>query len=524
MRAKRFMNMPSSDFPLARAAFAGINDLVFHFRRASSGTMLSERRHVGHIFLSAAVLLLGISAFIHSVNHDESQYVAAIALMRQGVPYRDFGYLQTPLFPLLLSPLAFLPAGWVMIGARAVNAAFGLATILILWTALRNRASADARVLALGSLTCTGAFLLASSLARNDALAMVLLAAAVPTLLAAMEQHSARMFAFGGLALGLAISAKINAALPSAAAGLFLLLRSPRYGFRGLLAFGGGLCLGLLPTLVMAWIAPSSFRFDVFDYNFDAPVQWWASISQAAELNPLRRLLKLIGFTCLGSVFVALAAATFDRTRSDDRRLLDFLIVGGLIAAFLPVPALVQYLVPVLPPLFARFALALDAAPPARRAAFMVLAGVGSIVGLASNFVVHFAGSDLIRSPFVGEEVAALAHGQIVASLSPEYMAGEGVLLDGRFAAGPFLYRTRGTLARIAQVQGRAVTAGALDEELDASPPRVIVVGAEAEPFAPYFPKGLDQPLIAWASAHGYRPTRLGGGLVALVAPRSANA
>jgi hypothetical protein len=58
-----------------------------------------------------AALLLGISLLTRPINHDEGQYVGAIALMRSGLPYRDFAYLQTPLQPLLLAPLSFLPAG-----------------------------------------------------------------------------------------------------------------------------------------------------------------------------------------------------------------------------------------------------------------------------------------------------------------------------------------------------------------------------------------------------------------------------
>src|SRR6476660_5815366 len=214
-----------------------------------------DRQGMSTGFLWAAAFVIALSALIRSVNHDESQYVAAIALMRRGLPHRDFAYLQTPLQPLLLSPFAYLPAGWVLIGARTANALFGFATILLVQRALRNRASPLATVAALAALLCTDAFLLASSLARNDALAMFFLAAALPPLLSAMEPGSARMFALGGLALGLATSSKINAALPAAGAGLFLLLRARRYGARPLLAFGAGLFLGLLPTLVLASVA-----------------------------------------------------------------------------------------------------------------------------------------------------------------------------------------------------------------------------------------------------------------------------
>ena len=476
-----------------------------------------RRPRLPRMFWFAVALLIAGSALVRSINHDESQYVAAIALMRQGLPYRDFAYLQTPLQPLILSPLALVPAGSVLIATRAANAIFGFATVILLSIALRRRASARATMTALAALVCTGAFLLASSLARNDALAMVLLAAALPPLLTATETRSARLFAAGAAALGLAVSTKINAALPAAGAGLFTLIRARQYGPRTLFAFCAGLLVGLLPILIMAAIAPGEFRFYVFDYNLEAPRQWWTSISQEGELDPLRRAIKLVGLAALGSVLVAFIAIPFDRSRTDVRRMLEFMIVGGLIGAFLPVPALVQYLDPLLPPLFVRFGLALDGAQPTHRNLLLVLSTPGSIAGLASASVARFAGLDLVRTAAVGQQVAVIAHGGTVVTLAPEYVAGNGVALDPRFAAGPFLYRTRGQLARRAEEEGRAVSAETLDRALAANPPAVIVVGAETTAFLPNFPRGLDGPLRVWATAHGYRLTSLRSGLVAFV-------
>jgi hypothetical protein len=463
---------------------------------------------------------MGLSALLRAVNHDESQYVGAIALMRHSLPYRDFAYLQTPLQPLVMSPLSLCPAGWIIIATRATNAALGFLTILFLSRSLCGRASSWAALVALAALLCSAPFLLASSLARNDALAMVLLAAALPPMLSAIASPTAARFVLGGALLGFAASAKLNAALPAAGAGLFLLLRVRVYGARALLAFGVGLLVGLLPALIMASIAPGAFRFDVFDYNLKAPVQWWTSISQSAELHPVRRLLKLLGQASLGSVLVALVAIGVDRGRTDERRFLDLMIGGGLLAAFLPVPALMQYLVPLLPPLFVRFALALDGARPTARNGLIALAALGSIAGLTSSLIVRFAGLELIRSVNYGREVAALAGGREVVTLSSEYIAGNGVSLDPRFATGPFLYRTRGQLGELAEANGHAVVVESIDRSLTSRRPAVIVFGAESEPFLPDYPRGLDQPLIDWGRTHRYRSVDLGGGLQALVAPR----
>lgn len=439
--------------------------------------------------------------------------------MQHGLPYRDFAYLQTPLQPLLLAPLAYLPAGWVWIAARAMNAAFGFATILLLLRASAKRASPLAALVAAAALLCTEAFLLASSVARNDALPMALIAASLPCLLSAVERRSAAMFALGGLALGLAASAKISAVIPAAAAGLFPLLRVREYGVRSVLAFGAGFAIGLLPTIVLALIAPAEFRFDVFDYNMNAPVQWWTSVGQAAELDPLRRVVKLARFACVGSILVALIATALDRRPSAVSRMLELMIAGGLVAAFLPKPALVQYLVPLLPPLFVRFAIALDGASSNGRKALLVLAGAGSVAGLTSDFVVSFGGLELLRAiPFARQVRDAAGSGRVV-SLSPEYVAGNGVQLDPRFAAGPFLYRTRGPLGTLAQIRGKAASVDSIDTALDSLPPAVIVAGGEGHPHRPPFPRGFDRPLVDWARAHGYRTVATDGKLVALARP-----
>ena len=469
--------------------------------------------------LLTVLAVLAFSVLFRRVDHDESQYVAAVALMRSGFPYRDFAYLQTPLLPLLLSPLSRLPAGWTFVGVRLASGLFGFITMLLLWRSLEHHVSWRPRMIALAALMCTNPFLLAASLARNDALAMALLAGALPPLLCAVEANSRRYFALAGLLMGLAVSAKISAALPTAGAAAFILTRSRTRGFATFVGFAVGLVVGLMPTLVGAAIGPSSFRFDVFSYNLQAPVQWWSSIGEANELRPVVRIAKLIEMAALGSVLVALAAAALDRRADDKRRVLDFMVIGGMVAAFLPVPALTQYLVPLLPPLFARFAFALDNAGERRTRILVSLAGLSSIAGLTSSFVASSGEVAAVRNVELGAEVAVLAKAGPVVTLSPEYVAGDGVNLDPRFAAGPFLYRTRGKLALTAETFGRAVSIETLDQSLTRRRPAVILVGGERESFPRTYPNGLDQSLVDWSERNGYHPEPLARGFTAFVAP-----
>lgn len=514
--------MASHEYSVLSHWLARLSQRLIGFMRSLSSSQAVQRLarplELGLLFVAATTLIA--AALTRSANHDESQYVAAIALARGGLPYRDFAYLQAPLQPLLLVPLGYLPAGWMLLGTRLTNSLFGLLSLLLLLIAARGRTSPSAALSACAALLFTDAFLLASSLARNDALAMVLISASLPCLLSALEKSSSWLFVLGGVALGLATCAKINAALPAAAAGLFLLMRVRRLGVSPVFGFASGITLGLLPAVVLALSAPDAFAFDVIAYNLHAPTQWWTSIGSAAELGLFRRAVKLLGFASLGSVLVGLIAAALDEGHSDSRRLLDYMIGGGILAAILPQPALVQYVVPLLPPLFVRLALAFDGVGPLMRRALLLLMLIGSVAGATSGLLVRFSGDDILRRAAAGETVAALTHGAQVSTLSPQFIAGRGVLLDPRFAAGPFLYRTRGALARSAEVEGRAVTVERIEGSFELQPPAALMVGGETNPFRPDYPQGLDRPLLTWALAHHYRPTRIPGGFVLLMRSR----
>ncbi len=95
----------------------------------------------------AILALLLVIMLATPVDHDESQYVAAVAMMRTGLPYRDFAYLQTPLQPLLFAPFALLPPGWLVAGLRLANGLCALGTLAIIVTTLRQPCTGSTRLL-----------------------------------------------------------------------------------------------------------------------------------------------------------------------------------------------------------------------------------------------------------------------------------------------------------------------------------------------------------------------------------------
>jgi 4-amino-4-deoxy-L-arabinose transferase-like glycosyltransferase len=476
-------------------------------------SLVGDRLSRQWIVLAAAALLIGFSVFVRGLNHDEGQYVGAIALMRHGWPYVDFAYLQTPLQPLLLAPMSLIPAGWLLVGARVANGLFALATIWILGAALRGRARPENVLISLAALACTEPFLWGASLARNDALPMLLLAGAVALLLQAVDEPERSWTAVAaGLLLGLAVSAKISAALPAAGALLFLMLRWWRFGAKALAGFAIGGLIGLLPCVIFAVIAPEQFRFGVFTYSLQAPAQWWTSVGRAGMLEFPHRVIRLLRFAGEGVILIGLIATALDRRRSDDRLLLDLMVIGGVIGAYLPEPAYPQYLVPLLPPLVPRFALALDTVQDRLRRPVLILTAICCALGV--QYTVHLGfrawkhGPGLVAALDQGRLAARIAAGRSIATLSPEVIAGADTNLDRRFVTGPFLYRTFGALSGEALRYGFSPNWEQIDGELNASPPGAILVGGEARPH-PGHPQGLDGALAKWAEAHAYQPVPL---------------
>lgn len=459
--------------------------------------------------LGAAALMI-VSLSCRPNSHDEGQYVAAVALMRTGLPYRDFPYLQTPLQPLLLSPFSLVSAGWLLVALRVANAFFALAGVLFLALQLRTRVRTQSLVVALAALCCTEAFLFAGSEARNDALPLLLAVAGQWLLLLAIDDPTALLRTLAGAALlGLAASTKISAALPAAGAGLYWLLRMRDAGPRPFIAFATGFGLGLLPCAVLALIAPSQFVFSVFTYSLDAPTQWWTSIRQATDLSPAFRVTRLLLLSLHGIILVGLLVCLFDRRRSEARSLLDLMILGGLVSAYLPEPAFEQYLVPLLPALTARVTFALDSFSGLRLKVAHLAILCASITGLVPTAKTALAaqrqGSDLFRTVRDGEAAAELARGGAVVTLSPERVAGWNVNLDPRFATGPFLFRTSGKLAQLVEQRTGAPNWERVGTALAVQPPSLIVVGGEARLYPSRQNRSLDAFLASWAQAHHYR-------------------
>lgn len=480
--------------------------------------------------LAAAILLAGalaVASLFRGIDHDEGQYVAAVALMRHGLPYRDFAYLQTPLQPLLFAPLGWACVGWLFPALRVVNAILAAGAVGMIALAARAAgAGTRGALIAALALATSHMMLFAATVARNDALPLLLHIIGLWLLLRLLRPGvpaHPRMALLAGLALGAAASAKLNYGLPAAAAGLFALIHWRAIGIRTVAAFALGGFLGGVPTLRLWSLAPEAAWFGIIDYGLKAPVEWRLLNGQAFMVQTPLSLLRMLRFLAQGCGLIALAAVAVAGARAKWRmkwqggdrqsRLLVLMIGAGLLAAWLPRPIYVQYLGPLLPALFLCFA-RLVARPFWQGTTGHVLLCLSMVAGVTQTL--FDIGANLVRgdSPVlavtrdarrVGRIVrAADARGPVV-TLSPERVADSGLALDPRFATGLFLFRTRSVLTADRAHAFHALPAGDVARGLDTRPPAAILVGFEGAS-TPAAPNGLDAPLADWARSRGYRP------------------
>jgi hypothetical protein len=478
------------------------------------------------LFLALAPLLV-LLAWARPIDHDESQYVAAVALMAGHLPFRDFVYLQTPLQPLLFAPLATMASGWLYPALRMLNALIGAGAIALLFHAARRAGATPGAALA-GALLLAAcdAFLFGAAVARNDMLPLLLEVAAL-LLLATGKGGNARSAAIG-LALGAAAAAKLSYAIPLGAMLAFTLFdpRPRREALRPAAMLAGAAVAGL-PVLILAALAPRNFLFGIYIFPAQAPGEWYRAAGMAWKLGLPMKLVDSIKFLALGPALFALLIVGRRRCAQGWHSALlplqlDLLTIAGLVAALLPEPTWRQYLLPALPPLFLRLALLLDARPGRRVQAALFVSALAGLVPSGAALATAAWHDEL---PLLTATREAHAMGTMlrahrvtgpVAGLSPQLWVDSGARLDPRFATGPFLFRSA-LLDPAAERALHTVSRSRLSQALDARPPAAIIVGGENERMAGS--GALDAAVTSDALAAGYRPFAAPRGPLILLLP-----
>ncbi len=477
----------------------------------------ARARVVRWALVLALATLLAIAALARPLDHDESQYVASAVLARSGLPYRDFDYLQTPLQPLLFAPLAALWPGHLLVVLRLTNAALGLGAVLLLAKALRHAGwSRDAALPAALLLAASEPFLFGASTIRNDILPCFFECAGLAALMASSPREATRpswASALLGLSLGLATATKISYALPLAAViPGELLARRHGSGRVSLPAF----LLGAMPPLAivagLALAAPHAFWFDVVRFPAEAPREWYARGPDAGKLGLLGRTIDYLRFAALGPALLLLGLLVWRKrtarrwlAREGETAILEAMLAAAILASLLTTPVWRQYLLPLLPVLILRAGTPETLAAPGRlrAAALAAFCLAGLAPTLAATATAARLGFPVIAAEHDAAAIRALLYhrsiGHEIATLSAERVADTGFALDPRFAAGPFLFRTRDGLGEGDRLTG--VTQATFRARLQQAPPQSIVTGGEALDSGR---AALDRDLAGWAVAHRY--------------------
>jgi 4-amino-4-deoxy-L-arabinose transferase-like glycosyltransferase len=469
-------------------------------------------------FAALALWLIAL-AFLRKLSIDESQYVASAVLTAKGLlPYRDYAYLQTPLQPLAFAPLQWLFAGQLLIAMRLANALLGFGTLLLVFASARRMGASERSALAAAAmLAVCEPFTWSVGVARNDMLPAALMMLGLFAV--AKRETRARMFG-AGVALGLAGGVKISYAVPAATVFAASIWTRDSGERRDALWFAAGVAAGLLPSLILILLAPRAFLAEAIVFPALGPEQYYTEIGKAWRLGP-NRFWRLLTAAAIGPALIAtieIARRSWDepgRWLGDRRRgMMVAAAVGGLVSAGLNRPFQIFYLLPTLPPLFVLAALVLEE----RRAAWLkVIWGLSIAAGFVpvAAWVVHAASAGITpaldaerRADALGEGLRAQHISGPIATLAGQYVPDARAEIDRRFAAGPFLYRTRGFISPLQSREWQVVTrdqAGPLSDR----PPAAIVVGAY-----PDFQLAQEIELAEQARALGYRPVANADGLI----------
>ena len=459
----------------------------------------------------AAAALVGLS-LAAPINHDEGQYLAAARLAWEARPFADFLHLQTPLQVYLFAPIAALAGDHSLIALRIVAALTGGAALSLVYRSQRILGVAPATALACALLLALcQSFQFGATVVRNDALPALFEAGGIACAIAALSQGGQRQWLWlaAGALFGCAASTKISYLLPLAGLGLFHLMR---FKPAEAAAVAAGALAGLGPILIARTAAPEAFDYGVLHYAAQAPFDWYASAGAGHRLTLASKLWETAKALLAGPAALALAWIVWRRLRGGWRRdpavrLLDLLIVAGLIAALLPTPTWRQYVIPLLPPLFVALGLDFSRAPPPRA----LWAGLGAFAALGLVQPAQWLGSgalgpiDAVREAhWIGGRLRSAGAPGPIATLSPQVVLNSGAPLDRRFATGPFFYRTGDAVPDDVQRRMHVVSRRTLGRFLDEAPPGAIVTGYESDS------RGIDleRPLRAWAAARRYRMER----------------
>jgi hypothetical protein len=496
-------------------------------------------------------LLVGMVAtgLMKGFDHDEHQFIvpALLALTEGAQPYRDYPLLHVPGQVLIFDAL-FAFGGNPLLIARLFNTIAAFATLLMIYSwACRqptDRAPAASRVVALSCValwTFNPSFPYGFAASWNIASSTGFAVASFLLVICGTERDSKWLIGLAGACFGAAVGTRLSWAplgLPFIL-GLLFLNPSPmesRNRFLRLGAFGAGMTLVLLPVAAMALRSPDAFWFGNFEYPFVSR-QFHMADRSPGRVMAMRKVYSMLRFTLIRPVPLLTSAALVGlitlcgrewvrgARKGWEKPAFALLVLAFVVASvYAPAQLNKQYYYMV----FAFAVLAIVACVHFLAYHGYALRTLAQGLGVCALIAVIYGLQDYhdprtlfrprgwtsTRFQNLGEQIYRHSGKGRVLTLAPLFPLLGGSPIYREFALGPFPWR----VARFVKPERRqalkVIGPDDLAQRLENDMPAAVLVGVER--------LELEQPLIDYATGHGYRPVRLRGTAVLWLGPHSS--
>ena len=313
------------------------------------------------LFMFACLAALCVAMVFHSLtqylDQDEELFVTAAYLAQHMRLYADFLYLQSPIYPLVLSKLLMLFSSVSpFLIARLLSAALAIGSVVVFF-GLAARLSESERLAAiLASLFASAPLmLLAYGSARNDIMPIFFGLCGVWFTLRGLDAERKQSGSYlalflAGLCMALAVGAKVTAAFIPLSAMLYIFLRAK---LRLLPLILGG-AVGSLPIVYYAATAFDKFLYCNATFHLTATREFYTDIGMAEILTwPYRVRIMVLTWAgepalVVAALFIAFVAFTAWRRGPllhiigkhllADRIFIFLLLVAAIPFVFLPNP------------------------------------------------------------------------------------------------------------------------------------------------------------------------------------------
>jgi hypothetical protein len=472
------------------------------------------------------MFLLFARSMDRALNHDEHQFLApAVLLATEGLqPYRDLPLFHLP-NQVLLYAAAFRFSDHYVLTAKMLAVLFSIGMAVLVFRAGRcevEQGSGWGKTLLLPG-TIGLVFLLFDPLfcyttgkTWNHDISAFFALAAVASQAQGLKLGSAGWFGLAGTLAGLAVGTRLTL-LPLLPALALTCLLVPTWKKRAALAtvLTCGACIALLPSFYYLATAPEAFLFgnlefprlrllDPNDERVRKTMTWWRKGRFFAKEVVLPSWPVFIAFFA----FAARPGWRWLRSPKTGSAACGVALVALpalLLGCFLPSRYQYQHYFVLIPVLTYAIASSLVSAPRRHLQIASVLAIVALVAGIAEYRKV---GEVFQQEEWAAMKVRALGaeiHRHLpagkVLTLAPTLPLEGGLRIYPEFATAPFAWRAAEFLEPSRREGFKVVAPSDLESFLKADPPAAILTGVEE--------RELEEPIVAYARAHHFRPVKL---------------